>query len=222
MLCLSICLQKIIIMKIKSLTSFLYKCISRIFAKIIFTRDSEIYIRNYLLPINLIKKYYFLYPCYKKAFEEILPKTKINDLGNKVIIFYQKNGKEKDFIINKKRNIYIIGNDISKVNLQLYKTSLNLSKKLNINKIFLRKHPRSNFKKDSYLIKTDHRDLENIGLNSLILISFSSLLPYFLNKNFTVYVCKKSLLLELKTKKKFDSYLRIYKNTYPEKKLIFI
>lgn len=209
-------------MKIKSLNSFLYKCISRILAKIIFFMDNENYIKNYILPINLIKKYYFLYPCYKEALCEIISEKHLNNLENKVIIIYPKIGKEKDFIIKKETNIYVIGNDISKVNLQLCKTSVNLSKKLNINKILFRKHPRSNFKKNSNLIKTDLRDLENIEMNSLILISFSSLLPYFLNKNFIVYVCKKSLLLELKTKKKFDSYLRIYKNVYSEKKLIFI
>tara|TARA_B100000242_G_C43000990_1_gene465025 strand:- start:44 stop:688 length:645 start_codon:yes stop_codon:yes gene_type:complete len=214
-------------MNINLLSIFFYKLISSLFIKIFFSKENQIYIRNYALPLNLIDKYYFLYPYYKIGLNEILSKKSRNILEDKSIIIYPKINKKKDYHMIKKTNICIIGNDILKVNLQLCKTSIKLSKKLKIKNIFFRKHPRSNFKitnfdKNRYLIKKDIRDLEQIELDSLILISFSSLLPYFLNNNFNTYICKSSLLLELKTQEKLESYLKIYKNAYHANQLIIL
>tara|TARA_B100000886_G_scaffold307078_1_gene239871 strand:+ start:20727 stop:21371 length:645 start_codon:yes stop_codon:yes gene_type:complete len=211
-------------MKINFLTYFLYKLISRLFVKIIFSRENQTYVKNYILPIDIIDKYYFLYPCYKNALEETLSVKYKDIIKSKSIIIYPKVNKKKDCIIKKKTNIYIIGNNLLQVNLQLCKTSIKLSNKFNIERIFFRTHPRnnfniSNFNQIRYLIKKDFRNLKNLELDSLILISYSSLLPYFLYRNFNIYVCKKSLLLELKTQKKLESYLAIYKNSYPENKL---
>ncbi len=219
--------KQISMIKINFLTSFLYKLISRILAKIIFSYKDESLVRNYVLPINLINKYYFLYPCYKLAFKEILFKEYENCIENKSFVIYPKVNNKKDYLIKNNNNIYIIGNNLLKVNLQLCETSIKLSSELNIKNIFFKSHPRSNFKisnfnKRKYLIKKDQRDVTELESNNSILISYSSLLPYFLNKNFNVYICTRSLLLELKTKEKYNSYIRIYKNAYPENKLIFL
>lgn len=215
-------------MNINYLFIRIYKLISRIFLLLLFPYEQNL-IKNYILPVSIIDKYYFLYPCYEKALSQLLPKREVETFNKISICMNNKFKKNNKYFIQNKteKSIFIIGNNLNKINLDLYKNSIILSKKLNINKIFYKEHPRSNLNLSKYTEKNfpilkHNRDLEIIDQNSIIVTGYSSLTPYFLIRGFKILLCKDSILLELKSPQKLDLYLKIYEEAYSKSQFISI
>ncbi len=206
----------------------IYKVISRIFLCLLFPDEHNL-IKNYILPIGAIDKYYFLYPCYKKALIKLLPEIEVESFKKKSICLNKNFKINNKFYIQKKteKSILIIGNNLNKINLDLYKNSIILSRKLNINKIFYKEHPRSklnlsNYTEKNFPIIKHYKELEIINQNTIIVASYSSLTPYFLIRGFKILLCQDSILLELKSPQKLNLYLKIYEETYSKSQFISI
>ena len=206
----------------------IYKIISRIFLRLLFPYEHNL-IKNYILPVSIVDKYYFLYPCYKEALTKLLPNIEVDTFKKKSICLNKNFKKINKFYIQKKaeKSIFIIGNNLNKINLDLYKNSIILGKKLNINKIFYKEHPRSklnlsNYTEKNFPIIKHNKELEIIDQNTIIVTSYSSLTPYFLTRGFKILLCKDSILLELKSPQKLDLYLKIYEETYSKSQFISI
>ena len=205
----------------------IYKILSRIFLRLLFPYEYNL-IKNYILPINVIDKYYFYIPAIKKPLLNCFQIVKLRHLKKSICL--NKNYKKinKFNIKNKaEKSIFIIGNNLNKINLDLYKNSIILSKKLNINKIFYKEHPRSklnlsNYTEKNFPIIKHNKELEIIDQNTIIVTSYSSLTPYFLTRGFKILLCKDSILLELKSPQKLDLYLKIYEETYSKSQFISI
>ena len=214
----------------KNFISFFYKFVSRIFVLVLFSKKNQVLVKNYLIPFNLIKKYFFLYPCYKEVISEVLTNDNFYLLNQKSVIINPVNKVNEDLkkeVKYKSDFIYVIGNNLENVNKQLFETAVYLSNELKIKNILYRDHPRSNFKvpelnNKDLSFKKDHKELSKIIKKSLILTSYSSLTPYFLKRDFNVFLCKKSLLIEFKSSKKLSSYLKIYNKVYSNQKLKLI
>ena len=216
-------------MKIINNIYFLYKILSKISLRIIF-RNSNNYclVNNYGLPLDCIEEYLFLYPEYKSAFNDCLvQKDKIKLTSkSKIINSFNYNIDHND-IKYQNYNLYIIGNDIKNVVFQLFKTAEYLIEKYNFKKITYRPHPRGNFDLSNInigevIIQKDSNQYVEVDCNHVILASYTSLASYFINNQFKVFFCKKSLLLELETHRRVDKYLQIYRKMYSKEKVKII
>ncbi len=208
-------------MRAIDIISITYKIISRISLLIFFNSfGKNKLVKFYFVPLYLIKGYIFLYPCYKKIISKTIIKNKRKLLENKSIVL-NNNNKNTYKIKKSHAYLYIIGNNLNNVNIELFKKAQELKKINNFEKIFYRTHPRNKFDLSNseiidFPIYQDYRDLNNIDENHIIISSYSSLAAYFLNNGFKLIFCKKSISIELKSQKKVNDFLRIYQETYPK------